>query len=290
VADNAGGNWEEFYETLFGYDTMRAMRTRLQQSKRPGLRSFRPRRDKLIDQWEQKIVESKRQRDEKILGKSEKAEMLANGISEGEAAKRATAMAVSMVDAATETRQTIQDIAAGKLTDQAAMAKRQRIKQMLTEARTGKLSKREIPSRSLEAMFAQLFGGKFRFVCASMLLLASGMWLQTNQKDLESYWQQAKSTAQSTIDSLKNTTLDAKGLENASQALSSAGAQAKTAIVKSEPKSWQSVWFGLVSERNVLFVTLAGILVLGSVFLYGWKISFVVIPIAALLCVAPRFM
>lgn len=131
MADNAGGNWEEFYETLFGYDTMRAMRTRLQQSKRPGLRSFRPPGDKLIDQWEQKIVESKRQRDEKILGKSEKAEMLANGISESEAAKRATAMAVSMVDAATETRQTMQDIAAGKLTDQAAMAKRQRIKQML---------------------------------------------------------------------------------------------------------------------------------------------------------------
>lgn len=290
VADNAGGNWEEFYETLFGYDTMRAMRTRMQQSKRPGLRSFRPRRDKLIDQWEQKIVDSKRQSDEKILGKSEKAEMVANGVSEGEAAKRSIAMAASLVDAATETRQTMLDIAAGKLTDQMAIAKRQRIKQMLTEARTGKLSKRDIPSRSLEAMFAQLLGGKFRFVCASMLLLATGMWLQTNQKELESYWQQAKSTAQSTIDSLKNTTLDAKGLENASLALSSAGAQAKTAIVKSEPKSWQSVWFGLVNERNVLFVTLAGILVLGSVILSGWKISFVVIPIAALFCVAPRFM
>lgn len=290
VADNAGENWEEFYETLFDYDTMRAMRTRLQQSKRPGLRVFRPRRDKLIDQWEQKIVDSKRQRDERILGKAEKAELVANGISESEAVKRANAMAASMVEAATETRQTMQDIAAGKLTDQAAMAKRQRIKQMLTEARSGKVSQREVRSRSLEAMFAQLLGGKFRFVCASMLLLASGMWLQTNQKELESYWQQAKSTAQSTIDSLKKTTLDANGLENATQALSSAGEQAKTAIVKSEPKAWKSVWFGLVSERNVLFVTLAGILVLGSVLLYGWKITFVVIPIAALMCIAPRFM
>ncbi len=290
VADNAGGNWEEFYETLFGYDTMRAMRTRLQQSKRPGLRVFRPRRDKLIDQWEQKIVDSKRQRDERILGKAEKAEMVADGVSEGEAAKRANAMAASMVEAATETRQTMQDIAAGKLTDQAAMAKRQRIKQMLTEARSGKVSQREVRSRSLEAMFAQLLGGKFRFVCASMLLLASGMWLQSNQKELESYWQQAKTTAQSTIDSLKKTTLDANGLENATQALSSAGEQAKTAIVKSEPKAWKSVWFGLVSERNVLFVTIAGILVLGSVLLYGWKITFVVIPIAALMCIAPKYL
>ena len=290
VAENAGGHWEEFYETLFGYDTMRAMRTRLQQSKRPGLHVFRPRRDKLIDQCEQKMVDSKRQRDEKILGNAEKAEMVANGVSETEAAKRANAMAASMVDAAIETRQTMQDIAAGKLTDDAALAKRQRIKQMLTEARSGKVSKREVRSRSLEAMFAQLLGGKFRFVCASMLLLASGMWLQSNQKELESYWQQAKSTAQSTLDSLKNSTLDSKGLENATQVLSNASEQAKTAIVKSEPKSWKSVWFGLVTERNVLFVTLAGILLLGSVLIYGWKISFVAIPIAALLCIAPRFM
>jgi hypothetical protein len=244
----------------------------------------------LIDQWEQRIVDSKRHRDEKILGKAEKAEMVANGVSEGEAAKRATAMAASMVEAAIETRQTIQDIAAGKLTDQAAMAKRQRIKQMLTEARTGKVSQRELRGSSLGALFAQLLGGKFRFVCASILMLASGMWLQTNQKELESYWQQAKSTAQSTIDSLKKTTLDSKGLETATQALSSAGEQAKTAIVKSEPKAWKSVWFGLVDERNVLFVTLAGILVLGSVLFYGWKITFLVIPIAALMCIAPRFM
>ena len=290
VADNAGGNWEEFYETLFGYDTMRAMRTRLQQSKRPGLRVFRPRRDKLIDQWEQKIVDSKRQRDERMIGKAEKAEMVANGVSESEAAKRANAMAASMVEAATETRQTMQEIAAGKLTDQAAMAKRQRIKQMLAEARSGKVSQREVRGRSLEAMFAQLLGAKFRFVCASVLLLASGMWLQANQKELESYWQQAKSTAQSTIDSLKKTTLDANGLENATQALSTAGEQAKTVIGKSETKVWKNVWFGLVNERNALFVSLAGILVLGSVLLYGWKITFVVIPIAALMCIAPRFM
>ena len=59
IADNAGSNWEEFYETLFRYDAMRAMRTRLQQSKRAGLQVFRPRRDKLIDQWEQKMADTR---------------------------------------------------------------------------------------------------------------------------------------------------------------------------------------------------------------------------------------
>ncbi len=289
VADCSGTNWEEFYETLFGYDMMRAMRTRLQQNKRLGLKIFRPRRDTFIDQWEQKLVDARQQKDEKILSKAEKAEMVANGISDSEARKRAGAMAASMVDAASETRQTMQDIAAGKLTDQAAVAKRQRIKQMLTEARTGKVSTREVRSRSLERMFSQLLGGKFRFACAAVMLLASGMWLQTNQRALESYWQQAKTTALSTVDTLKNTTLDSKGLESATQAISTATEQAKTAIVKSELKNWKSVWGGLVSEKNILLVALAGLLMLASVLFYGWKISFVVVPIAALMCVAPRF-
>jgi len=289
VADCPGNNWEEFYETLFGYDMMRAMRTRLQQNKRHGLKTFRPRRDKFIDLWEQKLVDARRQKDEKILCKAEKAEMVANGISDSEAGKRAGAMAASMVDAATETRQTIQDIAAGKLTDQAAVAKRQRIKQMLTEARTGKVSTREVRSRSLERIFSQLLGGKFRFACAALMLLASGMWLQTNQKALEGDWQQAKTTALSTVDTLKNTTLDSKGLESASQAISNATEQAKTSIVKLEPKTWKSVWGGLVNEKNILLVALAGLLMLASVLVYGWKISFVVIPIAALMCVAPWF-
>ena len=289
VADCSGTNWEEFYETLFGYDMMRAMRTRLQQNKRLELRIFRPRRDKFIDQWEQKLADSRRQKDEKILRKAEKAEMVANGISESEAWKRAGAMAASMVDAASETRQTMQDIAAGKLTDQAADAKRQRIKQMLTEARTGKVSTRDVRSRSLERIFSQLLGGKFRFACAALMLLASGVWLQTNQKALESYWKQAKTTALSTVDTLKNTTLDSKGLESATQAISTATEQAKTAIVKSELKTWKSVWGGLVSEKNIIFVALAGLLVLASVLFHGWRISFAVIPIAALMCIAPRF-
>ncbi len=286
ISEGFGKNWEEFYETLFGYDTMRAMRTRLQQCKRLGLQVFRPRRDKFIDQWEQKLVDARRQHDEKILSKAEKAELVANGISESEAGKRADSMAASMVDAANETRQTILDIATGKLTDQAAEAKRQRIKQMLTDARSGKISTREVRSRSLDRMLGQLLGGKFRFACAALMLLASGMWIQYNQKGLERYWQKA----QSTIESLKNTTLDSKGLENAKEAIASATGQDKTAMVKSEPKSWKSVWGGLVNEKNVLFVALAGLVMLGSVIIYGWKISFVLIPIAALMCIVPRLM
>ena len=88
---------------------------------------------------------------------------------------------------------------------------------------------------------------------------------------------------------MKNTTLDSKGLENATQVLSSATDQAKKAIIKLEPKPWKNVWGGLVHERNVLFILLAGLLLLGSVFVNGWKISFLIIPIAALMCLVPAF-
>ena len=141
------------------------------------------------------------------------------------------------------------------------------------------MSTREVRSRSLDRMLGQFLGGKFRFACAALMLLASGMWIQSNQKGLEGNWQ-----------SLKNTTFDSKGLENVKEAISAATEQAKTATINSEPKQWKSVWGGLINERNVLFVAIAGMLVLGSVLGYGWKISFVVVPVAVLLCIVPRLM
>ena len=287
AAEYGGKHWEEFFESLFDYDTMRAMRTRLQQAKKTGLAVFRPRRDKLIDQWDQGLADARRQREEKIICKAEKADMVAAGVSDGEAAKRAEAMAASMVDAATETRQAMQDIASGKLTDQAAEAKRQRIKQMMAEARSGKVSAREHRSRSLDRMLGHLLGSKFRFACASLLLLATGMWVQSNQKSLEYFWQHARSTAQSTLDAAKQVTLDAKGLENATNAFSATTEQAKTAIASSPKQEWKSVWFGFVREKNVVFVALAGLLMLWGALMSGWKKSLVLAPLAVLLCYIP---
>lgn len=290
AADHSGKDWEELYETLFGYDSMRAMRKRLHQSKKADLKVFRANRDRWIDKYDEKIGEAQRDKDELTLCKAEQAELVASGVSDGEARKQASLLAATMVDVASETRKTMQEIAAGELTSQAAEAKRQRIKQMLAEARTGKMTKREVRDRSLDRMLGQLLGSKFRFVCASLLLLGVGLWVQANQKAVESYWQHARTTASSAMESLKNTSLDAQGLSNATGVLNSATEQAKSAISSASNVAWTGVLGGLVNERNVIFVAVAGLLMLWGSLMHGWRISLIFVPVTAAVYLLPMFL
>lgn len=275
----AGRDWEEFFESLFGYERMRTMRAKLQVNKRSDVNGFRPSRDKMIDGWDVKLAEARREKDEKVLRIAGKAEMMAEGVSEAEASKRAEAVAASMVEAATETRQAMHDIATGKLTVHAAEAKRQRIKQMLADARSGKVSKREVRSRSFDRLLGQLLGSKFRFVCSAVLFLGIGMWLKANQQEMQGYWQQARST----IDSLKNTKLDSSAIESAKSAL----ATAKEQVQAEGNKDWHPIWFGLISEKNILFVAVSAVVMLFGTMMYGWKKSLILIPLVLALCAIP---
>lgn len=290
AADHSGKEWEELFETLFGYDSMRAMRKRLHQSKKADLKVFRANRDRWIDKYDEKLSDVQRDKDEQTLSKAEQAELVASGVSDAEARKQASLLAATMVDVASETRKTMQEIAAGELTSQAAEAKRQRIKQMLAEARTGKMSKRELKDRSLDRMLGQLLGSKFRFVCASMLLLGVGLWMQANQKAVAGYWQHARTTASSAMESLKNTSLDAQGLSNATGVLNSATEQAKTAISSASNIAWSGVLGGLVNERNVLFIAIAGLLMLWGSLMHGWRVSLIFVPVTLLVCILPMFL
>ena len=279
TVQQAGQNWEEFFEALFGYDRMRTMQAKLQGGQGSEGKRHQSRRDKMIDRWDAKLSEAKREKDEKVLRIAGKAEMIAEGVSESEAGKRADELAASMVEAAHETRQAMHDIATGKLTVHAAEAKRQRIKQMLAEARSGKVSKREVRSRSLDRLLGQLLGSKFRFVCAAMLFLGVGMWLQANQKATQGYWQQARST----IDSLKNTKLDSSAIESAKNAIATASQQPQA----EGAKEWKSIWFGSISEKNIVWVTIAAMVMLFGTMLSGWKKSLLLIPMVLALCLVP---
>ncbi len=291
IANHAGKRWEEYFEQLFGYDSMRSMRAQVQSSKPVGAKPFLPLRDRLIDRWNLRIDEMRRDKDERTLEKAEQADLKAAGVSAAEAKKQAAEMAATLVEAAGETRQSMREIAAGQLTAQGAEDKRQRIKQMLAEARSGKFTQPNRSNRSLNRMLGQLLGSKFRFVCAGVLLLGVGLWVHSNSQALEVYWQKAKATASSTMDSIKNTKLDANSLAGASQAaLNNAKEQVQSTIAQSQSVPWTSVGAGMVHERNVVFIALAGLLMLWGTFLSGWRISLLLVPIAILLCALPRFL
>jgi serine/threonine protein kinase len=273
-AKHSGKDWEELFENIFGYDAMRAMRAKLEKSNSASRKVFRAYRDKLIDRWDARLSETKRAKEEKWLAQSEKAELVASGVSAGEAQKRAEAVAASMVDAATETKQTMKELAAGKLTDQAAEEKRQRIKTMLAEARSGKVSNKERRSRAMDALLGQLLGSKFRFACAAVLLLACGMWVSANRQSLENYWQQAKST-------VSNISLEG--------GLGAATETAKSTLAKSTEHSWVPVLGGLVTQKNVIYVAIAGLFMVWGTLCYGWKKSLIFVPISLVILAVPVF-
>ena len=179
-----------------------------------------------------------------------------------------------MVDAAAETKQTMKELAAGKLTDQAAEDKRQRVKQMLAEARSGKVGHKERRSRRLDALLDQLLGSKFHFACAAILLLATGMWVSGNRQALENYWQQAKT-------SVSNISIEG-GIESAAQS-------AKSTLSKSAELKWTPVLGGLVNQTNVIYVALAGLLMVWGTFCYGWRKSLWFVPLTLLILAIPLF-
>lgn len=274
-AKHSGKDWEELFENIFGYDCMRAMRTKLDKSTNASRKIFRAYRDRLIDRWDARLSEAKRANEEELLARTEKAELIAAGVSATEAQKQANAMAASMVDAATETKQTMRELADGKLTDQAAEEKRRRIKAMLAEARSGKVSTKARSSRRLDALLGQLLGSKFRFACAAVLLLAVGMWVSSNRQSLENYWQQTKST-------VSNISIEG-GIAGAAET-------AKDTLSKSAELKWTPVLGGLVTQTNVIYVALAGLLMAVGTMFYGWKKSLIFAPLTMLILAIPIFM
>lgn len=273
-AKHSGKSWEELFESLFGYDAMRALRVRLQPTAKANswLGLYR---DKLIDRCDVRLGEIRRASEEQLLARTEKAELVAGGMPAAEAQKQAEAKAASMVDVANETKQTMRELAAGQLTDQAAEAKRQRIKEMLKEARSGKITASQRSGRALNALLGHLLGSKFRFALAALLLLAAGIWGKANRQSLEDYWQQAKTT-------VSNISID-QGLEGATET-------AKSTLSASSKHQWNAVFGGLVTQRNVVYITLAGLVMLFGTLCDGWKISFVFIPIVLLLLMIPVFL
>ncbi|MFO0941851.1 MAG: protein kinase [Pirellulales bacterium] len=271
-AHNSGKNWEELYEQMFGYEAMRAMRNKWQSQRGPSKLNIDYYRDKLIDRWDLQLTEAKRAHEEKVLAATEKAELVAAGMTLAEAQKKAEAVAASMVDAATETKKAMHELAEGKLTDQAAEAKRQRIKQMLAEARSGKVNSATRSRRVFDAMLGQLLGSKLRFLLSSMLILMAGYWANINRAAIESYWHQAKNTvSQLSIDD---------GLEKATET-------AKATLNQTNQNSWQPIFGGLVNHQNVLFLVAAGLILGVGTLFHGWKISLLIIPAALAVLAVP---
>ncbi len=264
VSEFSGKDWEEFFESLFDYDTMRAARTALVVSgKAAGRRRFAGWRDVVVDRLDEKIHQRKAEKDRGILARVEHAGLRAEGMSDQEARQKSFANAASMVDAAWQIRESART-PTGDPTKDAASAKRDRIKAMLLDARSGpKPDPKTFGQRAKEAAMDHLFGGKFRFVLAAGLIAACVFWAK------------------------QNGFLDAAKLEEMRAQAEAIGQTVQEGGVQ----SLLSVQFGPFADNtkplnfpilgglfNSLAPILVGLVVLISAFATGWRYSLAVLP------------
>jgi len=282
VARYSGDNWEEFFEALFGYEAKLAAREQFGRGDSGRTRkNFRSWRDSLIRWMDDRLKADKERKERKHLQTVEEKNLKAQGVDVLAARKQAQAMADALIDEAEQGRK---EPAKGGATvvdpKLAAEAKRQRIKQMLADARRGAYQPKKNRMLGLAASpLTFALGGKMRFLLGCLLIAAFAMWVKMNPNLLQSV-SQVTETAKSAIESAKTGDVKAatdtvKGSVADSSKQSAAAQDLPIPVLGHVLSGWAAGLAGVVLVVLGLF--------------RGWKMSVFALPAAALMLLGSSF-
>ncbi len=274
VAKYSGQHWEEFFETLFGYEAKLAARKQWGKSDtgrdRPKFRGWR---DPLVRWFDARLASWREARDRKLLQKVEEQSLQAQGMDLITARRRAQLVADAILDDAAETRATVVQPAATRV-DPAleAAKKRAKIKTMLAEAKNGAYqAKRQRMVGAALSPLAMILGGKMRFLLGCLLIAGCALWARQNNLVTAAAGEQLKAAVETSVQGQ-----DAAALAGAAQSL---GQQPTTELgiplVGKYLSSFNAGVAGLV------------LVVLGC--FRGWKMSLFALPAAAVMVLGPSF-
>lgn len=265
VARFGGESWEEFFETLFGFEAkLTARQFRKQEGVRAGNR-FRAWREPLLNRLDARLESQRTKRTRAHLERVEQEGLKAQGISADEAQAQARRLAAAMVE---------QSVATGRLRPEvrgtdpvaAAEAKRARIKAMLAEARGGKEPPQHLLRDTINGWLNQCFGTRVRFLLGAALTIGCVLWMKQNDVVSGTQLREAASSA----------------LEN--RAVGELGT-VKLDVLQTTPLKVPIIG----RYFNSLNAGLAGGLLLFSSLFRGWPISGFLLPAAAIAMFAPAF-
>lgn len=246
AARYSGRAWKPLFEAVFGYDaTVHARELLLVDPVTKSLAGGRTIRDWLCAKLQAKTEENQLTRDHKRLATLEEKGLKSEGLTDAEAKERAWQMASAMIDAAKLTPAT-----ANQALDPKAEAdlRRNRMKAMLADARSGKYSKK----RDKLAPLRFALSGKMRLLAGSVLLAMFGFWAYrtgiVSQETIEKIQQTAASGS-----------IDVQAMQSMQQEL-------------------QNTALPSLLGTSGFAVGIAGLLMAGSAFISGWKMSLFAIP------------
>jgi len=256
----SGKNWKSLFEELFGYEAMAAARSRLLVD--PAAKSnagSKTLRDWLCASLQSKTEANRVSRDHKRLATLEEKGLKSEGMTAADAKERAWQMASAMIDSAK-----LEPSSLPAASDPKAEAdqRRNRMKAMLAEARSGKYAKK----RDKLAPLRFALGGKMRLLAGCVLLAMAGTWVYNNDIVSPDMIQNFKATA---------TSGDVKGMGETLQQGVSSAAQNTDVRTLLGTSGWA--------------VAIAGLLIAASSFVSGWRMSLFAIPAVLVAIFGPAF-
>jgi len=265
VLDAGGAPHEEFFEALFGYEAKLRLRAALAGSE-AGRRwkKYGAWRDPIVRRIDARITQSRESRDRAKLQRIEEKSLAAKGVSPEEARAQAEVMAQAMVQAMLVQRDQVAQPAAAPVDPRvAAVRKRQRLKQMMAEARES------APRRRWSALLTGPLGfalsGKLRFLAGCLLLVGFVWWLKQNRLLSQEQFQELNPTATGWLDRFKS-------------------------MFGGSARPLEPLTLPVVGGLFASFApTLAGLILLVTGLCRGIKMSLFAWPAAALVLFAPLF-
>ena len=251
ICQSSGQHWEELFEDLFGYEAK--IKTRQVMLQKDGLRrpQFRTWRDGLIRQINARLQADLEKKNRDYLQKVEQQSLEATGISVREAQSKAEFRAQAMIDAAVATRISATQPSDKSFDPQAAAAeKRAQQKSMLAEAKSEANTQRHA-LRVFTWPVAFALGSGVRFLLGCFLIAGCTMWMSQTSNDLQP-------------------------------------ANLLREFLSEDPT--QPLNLPIIHDLAAKYFHnfnsgLAGIVLVASALAFGWRISFFVIPAAALMIV-----
>ena len=191
VAKFSGSRWEEFYETIFGYEEkINARRLYGKGERGRDRKRFGVWRDWLIAWIDHKLEDRKADREQRLLAKLEARALEARGVQASEASRQARNSAANVVDRARALRGSAAD---SRMAETIAPETQHTRAQTIRKINWVENADEPEMSESLEGYekigyFRRRFGGPFdillgrrvRFILAAVLLLGAGKWVQMN--------------------------------------------------------------------------------------------------------------
>lgn len=271
VAQHSGEDWEELYEALFGFDAkLDARKILTQLPSMPKLRRFRSWREPVVRWLDARIKADREARDRKHLRNLEEKNLRAQGVDPKQAKEQAAHIAGALVGEAAAARAAPAPQASAPVDPAVAAAqKRERIKRMLAEAKSGAGSKtkRQLPG-FVTTPLTLVLSGKVRFILGCLLIAGCALWAKQNELVSSD---QLKSVAQDVSKNLKTAEL-----QNIAQTVKLQTAkQLDFPIVGKYFDSW--------------YPGIAGVMLVVLGVFRGWRMSLFALPAAAAIVLGPAF-